>query len=271
MHSIADCVDPLAHPPEAINPNAAVRELPFPVEWLEFGDSKKRMDAVLERMKNDSQNQNLTGNHAQRVMASIMKLLFFCHACLTERMNTRSLNSMVPWDARTKLPSHPTLIADAEVFMKVFQNRHAGVETVIKSFSARQEFARQKIDCACDGSWKTKEIGVAIFVANGLTVRDERLHLISRVEVESDNAGHPNNHYSYSSDGSAPGSRCIVLCEAKVSRVDDPRPLEISVVREERAKEFQFDLFANDIQNDINSFLHLENGNSREGKGGKRT
>src|SRR3989338_4427694 len=111
-----------------------LKQPPLPVEWLNSAESKKRIADILLRMEHSGSNRAPSMSKSDPLLRSLVKLVVFCHGRTVEKLNTAALNSAIPWDTRTKFPSHPTLVADAEVFTKVCRLRDENIRVIVRSF-----------------------------------------------------------------------------------------------------------------------------------------
>lgn len=132
---------------------------------------------------------------------SSLALLLKAQLKVLEYLNDQYLNCPTPWDKRTGLPSHPSMVADAQKYSK-FSQCSEGLKSVLDSFFGWSLFAREELLCCCGGSLlKPRKVSFDIMLNHALRVdqinNDYFLVVKKLVGVRCSNKGHLKNHYNF--------------------------------------------------------------------------
>lgn len=157
-----------------------------PIKFLDYQESIARIKDILEIDMSGSSTVTL-------VLKAQMKVL--------EYLNDRHLNCPIPWDKRTGLPSHPSMVADAQKYTKFFQCSE-GLKSLLDSFLGWSLFAKEELSCCCGGSLlKPRNVSFDVMLNHALRVDqiggDYFLVVKQLVGVRCSNRGHLKNHYNF--------------------------------------------------------------------------
>src|SRR3989344_3697608 len=157
-----------------------------PIEFLGYEDIITKLKDILGVVGSDN---------------NIIILLLKAQMKVLEYLNDQHLNCLVPWDKRTGLPSHPSMVADAQKYAKFFQCSD-GLKSVLNSFFGWSLFAEEKLICCCGGSLlKPRDVSFSIMLNHSLKVdkigADYFLVVKQLVGVRCNNKGHLKNHYNF--------------------------------------------------------------------------
>lgn len=157
-----------------------------PIEFFGYDDSISKLKNILEVGSYDN-------NIITLLLKAQMKVLGY--------LNDQHVNCPVPWDKRTGLPSHPSMIADAQKYVKFFQCS-AGFKSVLDSFLGWSLFAEEKLLCCCGGSLlKPRNVSFDVMLNHALRADrigyDYFLVVKQLVGVRCNNKGHLKNHYNF--------------------------------------------------------------------------
>jgi len=118
-----------------------------------------------------------------------------------EYLNDQHLNCSIPWDKRTGLPSHPSMIADAQKYTKFFQCSE-GLKSVLDSLLGWSFFAKEELLCCCGGSLlKPRNVSFDVMLNHSFRIdyTDDNFYLVVKqlVGIRCSNKGHLKNHYNF--------------------------------------------------------------------------
>lgn len=156
-----------------------------PVEFVDYRESIKKIEGILAASEN----------------SSIIVLLLRAQLEVLHYLNDNHFNCPVPWDKRTGLPSHPSMIADAQKYPKIFQCSEV-LKSILDSFLDWSLFAKEELLCCCGGSLlKPRQVSFDVMLNHALRVDkidgDHCLIMKQLVGVRCSNRGHLKNHYNF--------------------------------------------------------------------------
>lgn len=156
-----------------------------PTEFLGYEDSIAKLKNIL-----------LIGSDN-----NIVTLLLKAQVKVLEYLNDQHINCPVPWDKRTGLSSHPSMIADAQKYTKFFQCSDV-LKSILDSFLGWSLFATEELLCCCGGSLlKPRKVSFDVMLNHALRVdkigADYFLIVKQLVGVRCSNRGHLKNHYNF--------------------------------------------------------------------------
>lgn len=197
-----------------------------------------------------------SGTITNQIFFDVLTLLIFSHIAVIRHLNDGFLECDVPWDEEVGLPSHPTLAADAESYVKIFKPEDERLKSTLRSFSGWSCFASQKIPCAC-GNWRMKlrEISVDVMVNHIFEKKDGKLLIKELIGVRSPDTEHLQNHYdvkvpSEVEDGLIIPSRSQAILEVKENKI-----FLSSVETKESAKQINIHEFARELKQLADKFV----------------
>src|SRR3989338_7364389 len=125
------------------------------VELLLPAESEARLKKIYGSLKppgisweyqNDRTSQTFfeSPKSPERFIGNLLKLFLLSHHAVMQKINSRSLSSRVAWDSMTKLPSHPTLIADAEAYATIIKPENKVLRILARSFASWQIFSKDE-------------------------------------------------------------------------------------------------------------------------------
>lgn len=210
-----------------------------PIEFLDYQESIARIKNILGVDMSGS-------NTVTLILKAQMKVL--------EYLNDNHLNCPVPWDKRTGLPSHPSMVADAGKYTKLFQCSD-GLKSVLDSFLGWSLFAREELLCCCGGSLlKPRNVSFDIMLNHALRVDqigdDYFLVVKQLVGVRCSNKWHLKNHYNF-------GQMSQVLDDLSMIFVGEigfclkPYGIDHRFISSQKADQFNLEEFSRRINNVI--------------------
>ncbi len=118
-----------------------------------------------------------------------------------EYLNDQHFNCPVPWDKRIGLPSHPSMVADAQKYTEFFSCSE-DLKSILNSFLGWSLFAKEELLCCCGGSLlKPREVSLEVMLNHALKVDkigDDYFLIVKQlVGVKCGNRGHLKNHYNF--------------------------------------------------------------------------
>lgn len=158
-----------------------------PIEFLDYQQSIAKLKDIL-RVGFDT-------------ALTIPLLILKAQLKVLEYLNDRHVNCPIPWDKRTGFPSHPSMVADAQKYLKFFQCS-ADLKSLLDSFLGWSLFAREELLCCCGGSLlKPRNISFDVMLNHVLRIDyvDGNFFLVIKqlVGVRCSNRGHLKNHYNF--------------------------------------------------------------------------
>lgn len=162
------------------------RETDFqPIDFLSYLESVKKIESILTASKDL--------NFITLLLKAQLKVLGY--------LNDKNFNCHVPWDKRTGLPSHPSMIADAQKYSKFFQCSES-LKSILNSFLGWSLFAKEVLLCCCGGSLlKPRRVSFDVMLNHTLRVDqigiDYFLVVKQLVGVRCGDRGHLKNHYNF--------------------------------------------------------------------------
>lgn len=162
------------------------------IEFLSYQESIAKLNNILD--------SNDFGRNVNSAIAFVV-IALKAQAKILEHLNDQHLNCSIPWDKRTGLPSHPSMIADAQKYTKFFQCSE-GIKSVLNSFLGWSLFAEKKILCYCDSSLlKPHNVSFGVMLNHVMRVdwtKGDYFFVIKQlVGVKCNNKEHPKNHYNF--------------------------------------------------------------------------
>lgn len=165
--------------------NNATAAIFSPIEFLDYNESFKKIESILAASKD----------------SGMIILLLKAQLKILKYLNDQHINCPVPWDKRTGLPSHPSMVADAQRYSKYFQCSE-DLKPVLDSFLGWSLFAKEELLCCCGGSLlKPRKVSFDVMLNHALRVGqigDDYFLIVKQlVGVRCGNRGHLKNHYNF--------------------------------------------------------------------------
>lgn len=156
---------------------------------IEFLDYKKSIDKLKNILKIE-----LPGS-------DVITLVLKAQAKVLEHLNDENFNCPVPWDKRTSLPSHPSMVTDAQKYAEFFKCS-AGLKSVLDSLLGWSLFAKEELLCCCGGSLlKPRDVSFDVVLNHALRIdrvgNNSFLVIKQFVGVRCNNRRHLKNHYNF--------------------------------------------------------------------------
>lgn len=224
------------------------------VEWLEPEESRARLQEILKKFANpgvrwrimpqDRTSYKAKSESPEFLAEALLKLLFLTHLELVQAINSKGLAVKIPWDGMLKLPSLPTLAADASAFAVLCSWPNKTVGILAKSFSGWETFSEETMNCACGSSMKLKKVPIKIMTATIVKSEESSVSLKNLIGVKTEDVGHLENHYSFSEVCPEDDlMRIIARSESKIRLENNGNGFSAEIVSEKSAREFNQKLF----------------------------
>ena len=221
------------------------------VEWLEPEESRTRLQEVLRKLSSphgirwqDRTFYKAESESPESLAEALLKFLFLSHLELVQRINSKGLTVKIPWDGMLKLPSLPTLAADARAFAVLCTLPNKTAAVLAKSFSGWETFSEETMNCACGSSMKLKKVPIRIMTTTIVKSEENSMFLKNLVGVRTEELPHLNNHYSFSEESEDdPMIRVIHKVEARIRLEENADGFGASMVNAKSAREFNQKLF----------------------------
>ncbi len=217
---------------EKSNNCGLLRQIDFqPIEFLNYWESIKQIRGIIK----DS---------------NILTLLLKAQAKVLDHLNDIYLNCPIPWDKRTSLPSHPSMIADAQKYTNFFQCS-TGLKSVLDSFFGWSLFAEEELLCCCGGSLlKPRLISLDVMLNHALRVdridADYFLIIKQLVGVRCGDNRHLKNHYNFGKMSQMMDDLSMIfIAEVGFNLKSDQ--VGYKVVSSQKADQFNFEEFSRRI------------------------
>lgn|SRR3989338_7212970 len=108
-------------------------------------------------------------------------------------LNDAQLSCPVPWDARTDLPSHPSLIADMQTYIGRYHPPGA-VRALLQSFASWTLLRRDTVDCSC-GTFLPRTVQYETWIHHVFHVEGAGLHIKQLLGIRSGDRLHMQRHF----------------------------------------------------------------------------
>jgi len=220
---------------------SGLREIDLkPVEFFDYNESINRLKSILE--SGLPANCSTIGNAISAILKAQVKVL--------EYLNDRHLNCPVPWDKRTGLPSHPSMVADAQKYVKFFQCSE-DLKSVLNSFFGWSLFAEEKLICCCGGSLlKPRNVSFDVMLNHALRVEqidgDYFLVVKQLVGVRCSNRGHLKNHYNFGKMSHVMDDLSMIFIDEAGFSLKSNR-IDYRFISSQKADQFNFEEFSRRI------------------------
>lgn len=206
-----------------------------PIEFLDYQESITRLKNILEIDISSS-------NTVTLILKAQLKVL--------EYLNDKNFNCPVPWDKRTSLPSHPSMVADAQKYTKFFQCSE-GLKSVLNSFLGWSLFAKEELLCCCGGSLlKSRHVSFDVMLNHALRVdrigADYFLVVKQLIGVRCGDRGHLKNHYNFGKMSQAMDDLSMIFFAEAGFNLRSNK-IDYKVIASQKADQFNFEEFSRRI------------------------
>lgn len=213
---------------------------PNPIEVLNYNDSIEKLQGITERVNGGAGEINLSES-----------LPFFCFLAalkaqlkVLKYLNDEYLNCALAWDARTGLPSHPSIIADVGSYIKHFEPKGV-LGIVLRSFLGWTLFSAENLMCACGRGFSLRQIKIDVMLNHAVRVEADNLVIKQFLGIKCDDPGHLKHHYDVTKLSQRDNDLHLIwTCENQVELKDG---LEIKSVKTLQSKQFNAGEFENRI------------------------
>lgn len=198
------------------------------VTLLSPDDSLKRLRPLIEGLEGADPKE-------QTPFHPVVLMLFLAHASTVDIWKQSDHPCFVAWDENTGMPSHPTLMADANFWGKRTRGKESAL---LQSFGEWAVWKQEPFNCSC-GRFRrgARKIEVEIMLRHDLAVLGDILILYQAAAVRSSDKGHLNHHYERELARRSDGDMTVVMeCEGTISILKGA--LAIGVRKEAGVKEF---------------------------------
>src|SRR3989344_787406 len=226
------------------NVAAGLKEIDLkPIEFLDYQESIVKLKDILTIYFPDSSDSN------------IITLLLKAQMKVLEYLNDQHINCLVPWDKRTGLPSHPSMVADAQKYAN-FLRCSEGLKSLLNSFLGWSLFAEEKLLCCCGGSLlKLRNVSFDVMLNHLLRVDqiggDYFLIVKQLVGVRCGDKGHLKNHYNFGKMSQAMDDLSMIFTAESGFNLKSGQ-IRYRFCSSQKADQFNFEEFSKRI-NAINS------------------
>ena len=207
-----------------------------PIEFLGYQESIVKLRDILEVVPTNFSNAGVLALKAQ------IKVL--------EYLNDQYFNCLVPWDKRIGLPSHPSMVADAQKYVEFFPCSE-GLKSVLNSFLGWSLFAKEELLCCCGGSLlKPYKVSLEIMLNHVLRVEkidgDYFLVIKQLVGIKCSDKGHLKNHYNFGKMSRVIDNLSMIfIAETGISLKSDK--IDYRFISSQKAEQFNLEEFARRI------------------------
>ncbi len=191
------------------------------VDFVDYLNSIRRLNLILKQLE------------AKKIYeADLWRLVFSAERDVLKSINGKYLQSALAWNRRTRLPSHPTLIADLQKYIEIFKPT-GWKKALLQSFVNWTYLGHQTIQCACGRGSKTRTVKLDIALRTLMRVEDGALVLTQMVGIKSDDKAHLIHHYGCNSDKKPIDGHVVVFeleSEAGLTApaADEPETLRVA-------------------------------------------
>lgn len=165
-----------------------------PPIFLGYKESLEKLHTIITVLFNEIENPPPMSRPTEQNALLILLSAFIAQYYTIKKLNDEVINCCVPWDQRTGLPTHSTIIADAQKFCELFRPPPF-LELILCSLFQWTLFTRQEFKCCCGRGWKMRTITIEIMINFFIGVTEKDLVIKQIVGIKSDDRKHLQEHY----------------------------------------------------------------------------
>lgn len=179
-------------------------------------------------------------------------ILLIAHYKVVEELNNDVFRCRVPWNKETGLPSCPTLIADAESFIKLF-NANEEVTKIIHSFLGWSLFAKEQKECVNFKNLNLHSVNLSIMTHYTMEEKSDKIFFEQLVGIKTNNTSHL--HYYYDSASPSKAIKKLIIVSRTVAIISTGNnQLSLSLFQKQKtANQFNQEEFAEQIEKIANT------------------
>ena len=162
------------------------------------------------------------------------------------RINDEVIYSPVSWNQSTGFPSHPSLIADAQIYAKFLKGSEF-FKKILASLSDWTILSREKISCCCGKGWNSRIVEFNVLIRYLMKIEENSLFAQQLIGIQSGDLNHLSEHYPNFSVESVvvPYTRIVYVCENRIRRDDES--IQVKLSRKEKADTFDHKCFSDAV------------------------